>query len=98
MVDELSSAPLDLWAREHGDTKLQNNQPQFRHPNLGSGAARQSSASEAGADAFQAERRISHGVEWVPQGPPQILSEPNCARLGMTPPKKSDLVRISNPL
>jgi formate dehydrogenase maturation protein FdhE len=25
MVDELSSAPLDLWAREHGYTKLQNN-------------------------------------------------------------------------
>lgn len=27
MVDELSSAPLDLWVREHGYTKLQNNLP-----------------------------------------------------------------------
>jgi FdhE protein len=25
MVDELASAPLDLWAREHGYAKLQNN-------------------------------------------------------------------------
>jgi FdhE protein len=25
LVDELASAPLDLWAREHGYAKLQNN-------------------------------------------------------------------------
>ena len=93
MVDELSSAPFDLWAREHDYTKLQKNQPQFRQ-RCGSTI----SASEAGrAAAFQAERRISHGVEWVPQGPRQIPSEPNGARLGMTPSKKSNLYRVSNP-
>jgi formate dehydrogenase maturation protein FdhE len=25
LVDELASAPLDLWAREHGYAKLQTN-------------------------------------------------------------------------
>jgi formate dehydrogenase maturation protein FdhE len=25
LVDELASAPLDLWAREHGYAKLQSN-------------------------------------------------------------------------
>jgi formate dehydrogenase maturation protein FdhE len=25
LVDELASAPLDLWAREHGYARLQNN-------------------------------------------------------------------------
>jgi hypothetical protein len=62
-----------------------------------SGAARQSSDSDAGRSRFPAERRISHRVECVPQGPRQPLSEPNCARLEMTPPKKSNLIRISNP-
>jgi FdhE protein len=27
LVDELASAPLDLWSREHGYAKLQNNLP-----------------------------------------------------------------------
>lgn len=47
MVDELSSAPFDLWAREHDYTKLQKNQPQFRQ-RCGSTI----SASEAGRSRF----------------------------------------------
>ena len=62
-----------------------------------SGAARQSSDSHAGRSRFPAGAKDLAPSRVRPPRSTPPLSEPNCGRLGMTPPKKSNLIPISNP-